>query len=355
MPLLPDVRRRFRLRQVAVGGPWEGAGMANLRTGVVISAGSARDFAELAVAAEKAGWDAIFTYEAVWGQDAWITMTAAVMRTERIRVGALLTPLARVRPWELAGRAATLDVLSGGRLQVAVGLGALHPGWLAFERDEGRKVRAEKVDEGLAIYDGLMHGQPYEFTGKHYRCTRRTFSRPPPRCSDPGCRSGWSGPIRRRNRCGGRRRWDGLLPTKVGFGVDTPFTPDDMADVVAAIRPLREDLGLPWDGYDVVAEGLSEPGACRGCRRSKTGSPPARPGGSNRTGRWATMLSSGTAPGSRPGRPGRSCSHLVPCATVRLWNIHHDERRPLAKNPSHFRGHRTGQLTFPAQRHGNPR
>jgi alkanesulfonate monooxygenase SsuD/methylene tetrahydromethanopterin reductase-like flavin-dependent oxidoreductase (luciferase family) len=235
--------------------------MAYLRTGVVISAGSARDFADLAVAAEKAGWDAIFTYESVWGQDAWITMTAAVMRTERIRVGALLTPLARVRPWELAGRAATLDVLSGGRLQVAVGLGALHPGWLAFERDEGRKVRAEKVDEGLAIYDGLMHGQPYEFTGKHYRVHPTDFLAPAASVQRPRVPVWVVGAYPAAKSLQRAARWDGILPTKVGFGVDTPFTPDDLAEVVAAVKPLREALGLPWEGYDVVAEGLSEPGS----------------------------------------------------------------------------------------------
>ena len=138
-----------------------------LRSGIVISSASPREFSELAVAAEESGWDAIFTWEAVWGQDAWVTLTAAAMVTSRIRVGTMLTPLPRIRPWDLAGRAATLDNLSGGRVQLAVGLGALHDGWLAFEADEGRKVRAEKLDEGLAVYDGLMHGQPFSFSGKH--------------------------------------------------------------------------------------------------------------------------------------------------------------------------------------------
>jgi alkanesulfonate monooxygenase SsuD/methylene tetrahydromethanopterin reductase-like flavin-dependent oxidoreductase (luciferase family) len=244
-----------------VGSPWEGASMANLRTGVVISAGSAREFAELAVAAEKAGWDAIFTYEAIWGQDAWITMTAATMQTSTIRIGALLTPLARVKPWEFAGRAATLDVLSGGRLQLAVGLGALHPGWVAFERDEGRKVRAEKVDEGLTIYDGLMHGQPYEFSGKHYQVHPTDFLTPPTSIQRPRVPVWVVGAYPAEKSLRRAAQWDGILPTKVGYGVDATFTPDDLAEVVSALRPLREELSLPWAGYDVVAEGLSEPGA----------------------------------------------------------------------------------------------
>jgi len=235
--------------------------MTNLRSGIVISSATTREFTELAVAAEKAGWDAIFTWEAVWGQDAWMTLTAAAMVTERIRLGTMLTPLARIRPWELAGRAATLDALSGGRAQLAVGMGALHDGWLAFEADEGRKVRAEKVDEGLAIYDGLLRGQPYSFSGKHYQVRPTEFPPPPMPVQRPRVPV-WvvgahpSTPSLRR-----AARWDGLLSTKVGFAADTPFTPADLADVVAAVRPLRDAAGLPWAGYEVVAEGISEPGS----------------------------------------------------------------------------------------------
>jgi len=55
--------------------------------------------------------------------------------------------------------------------------------------------------------------------------------------------------------------WDGLLPTKVDKGPETPFGPADLAEVVAAVRTLREAAGLSWDGYQVVAEGVSPPGA----------------------------------------------------------------------------------------------
>jgi alkanesulfonate monooxygenase SsuD/methylene tetrahydromethanopterin reductase-like flavin-dependent oxidoreductase (luciferase family) len=234
--------------------------MAEMQSGIVISTGTAREFAELAVAAEAAGWDAIFTWEAVWGPDAWVTLTAAAMVTERIRLGTMLTPLPRLRPWDLAGKVATLDALSGGRVQLAVGLGALHEGWLAFERDEGRRVRAEKLDEGLAVYDGLMRGQPFAFTGRHYQVTPTDFMPPPPPVQQPRVPV-WvvgahpSGKSLRR-----AARWDGLLPTKVGGSPESAFGPADLAEVVAAVRPLRAEAGLPWDGYQVVAEGVSPAG-----------------------------------------------------------------------------------------------
>ncbi len=234
--------------------------MAELQAGIVISAGTAREFADLAAEAETAGWDAIFTWEPVWGPDAWVTLTAAAMVTERIRLGTMLTPLPRIRPWDLAGRAATLDALSGGRVQLAVGLGALHDGWLAFERDEGRRVRAEKLDEGLAIYDGLMRGQPFEYSGKHYQVRPTDFVPPPPPVQRPRVPVWVVGAHPSAKSLRRAARWDGLLPARVGDGTDAPFGPADLAEVVAAVRPLRQEAGLPWDGYQVVAEGISPPG-----------------------------------------------------------------------------------------------
>lgn len=232
-----------------------------MRYGIVISRGNSREFAEAAVAAERAGWDAVFTYEVVWGQDAWMTLAAAAMVTERIRLGTMLTPLPRRRPWDLAGQVVTLDVLSGGRAQLAVGLGALHPGWTAFEADEGRKVRAQKLDEGLAVYDGLMRGQPFSFEGEHYRCTPTDFLAPPPPVQRPRVPVWVVGAYPSERSLGRAARWDGLIAGYVGDTEESRHTPDELAAVVAAVRPLREREGLPWEGYEVVAEGTSTPDA----------------------------------------------------------------------------------------------
>jgi alkanesulfonate monooxygenase SsuD/methylene tetrahydromethanopterin reductase-like flavin-dependent oxidoreductase (luciferase family) len=230
------------------------------RAGVVISLATPRQFADLAVAAEDVGWDAIFTWEAVWGQDAWITLAAAAMRTSRIRLGTMLTPLPRIRPWDLAGRVATLDNLSDGRAQLAVGLGALHPGWLAFERDEGRKVRAEKLDEGLAVYDGLMRGQPFAYAGSHYSVEPTDFVPPPPPVQQPRVPVWVVGAYPAGRSMERAAQWDGIIPTTVGRSGDGEFGPTDLARIVSAIKEIRESKGLPWEGYDVVAEGVSEPG-----------------------------------------------------------------------------------------------
>src|SRR4051794_39333720 len=86
--------------------------------------------AELAAEAEAAGWDGFFVWDHVAYRqpvthvaDPWVTLSAVAMRTQRVRIGPLVTPLARRRPHQLARETVTLDRLSGGRLVLGVGLG----------------------------------------------------------------------------------------------------------------------------------------------------------------------------------------------------------------------------------------
>src|SRR5438445_9609863 len=83
----------------------------------------------VAVAAEEAGWDGVFTWDHlafVWGPpaaDPWITLAAIASSTSTVRLGTAVTPVARRRPHVLAQTVATLDVLSGGRVTFGAGLG----------------------------------------------------------------------------------------------------------------------------------------------------------------------------------------------------------------------------------------
>ena len=87
---------------------------------------------------------------------------------------------ARRRPWKLAREAMTVDRLSGGRLVLPVGLGALDDqGFGNVGEETDARVRAELLDETLAILDGLWSGEPFAFDGDHYRFGPMTF-RPTP-------------------------------------------------------------------------------------------------------------------------------------------------------------------------------
>jgi alkanesulfonate monooxygenase SsuD/methylene tetrahydromethanopterin reductase-like flavin-dependent oxidoreductase (luciferase family) len=231
-----------------------------MRFGFVVPHASAREFTGLAALGERHGWDAVFTWEAVWGESAWVTLGAAAMATERIRLGTLLTPASRWRPWDLASAVGTVDRLSGGRAVMSVGLGALHDGWTAFEPDEGRRVRAEKLDECLAIYDGLMRGQPFSYDGRHYRARPTDHPAPAPPVQRPrppvwmvGARVAGRGAQPSLARAA---RWDGLLPAffDPATGDFADPTPEQLAAVVAEVRALRDASGLAAAPYDVIIE-----------------------------------------------------------------------------------------------------
>src|SRR6476469_5602275 len=96
-----------------------------MQFGFVLPGGSTAEQLELAILADASGWDGVFVWEAAYGFDAWSLLTAMAMRTSRVRLGTMLTPLPWRRPWKLASQAATLDHLSDGRAILAVGVGAV--------------------------------------------------------------------------------------------------------------------------------------------------------------------------------------------------------------------------------------
>jgi alkanesulfonate monooxygenase SsuD/methylene tetrahydromethanopterin reductase-like flavin-dependent oxidoreductase (luciferase family) len=129
---------------------------------------------ELARDAETAGWDAIFFWDGDWGYSPWVTMAAMAVHTQRIRLGAILHPLAWRQPWLFAREAASLDQLSEGRLLISIGLGAVNEqefarGRTRFGMPVDRKLRAQLLDEGLEIVNRLWSGQPVTFDGQHYQ------------------------------------------------------------------------------------------------------------------------------------------------------------------------------------------
>ena len=131
---LGGTRGRRRLMMSAFGvSAVTGGKEAGLRYGFLIPTGGPREVAELAREAEGASWDGAFYWDGIAiGEmdtyDPWVVMAAMAMRTERVRIGAMLTPPARRRPWKLARETMTLDHLSGGRLVLPVGLGATDDG-----------------------------------------------------------------------------------------------------------------------------------------------------------------------------------------------------------------------------------
>lgn len=223
-----------------------------MKFGFVLPKGDAGLAVEAAILAEEVGWDGFFMWEPVWGVDAWVSLAAVAVRTQNIRLGTLLTPLSRMRPWKLAGEAATLDRLSGGRVILSVGMGAVDTGFEAFGEETDRKTRARLLDEGLEIVTGLWRGQPFVYNGQHYQI--RPFDRivcPPP-VQQPRIPIWVVGAWPSKKSMARALRYDGLLPALIGDdGQVTVPTPNDVRDMVSY---LKEEGKRSLD-YDVIVEG----------------------------------------------------------------------------------------------------
>lgn len=223
-----------------------------MKYGFVLPTGDARTAADLAHDAESAGWDGFFVFDSVWGVDASVMMAAIAMRTEKIRIGTLLTPVSRHRPWKLAGELAALDNLSNGRIILSVGLGAIDTGFESFGEETDRKKRAELLDEGLEIMTGLWRGQPYSFEGKHYHIKPTTFFPPPPPVQKPRIPIWVVGAWPGEKSMSRVIRYDGLLPNVLDAqGKHTEAKPED----IRAMKQYIEQHRTETTPFDIVAEG----------------------------------------------------------------------------------------------------
>lgn len=113
---------------------------------------------EQAVLAEQSGWDGVFVAELGFGVDAWALLSAIALRTERVRLGTMLTPLPWRRPWKLAGQVATLDQLSNGRAVLAIGVGAVATALGTYPEVTDLRERAALLDRNIDVVRGLLDG-----------------------------------------------------------------------------------------------------------------------------------------------------------------------------------------------------
>lgn len=202
-------------------------------------------FAQLASLVEKSGWDGLFIWDhmLVWDgnevHDPWMLMVLAAVRTERILLGPMVTPLPRRRPWQVARQAATLDHISGGRVMLGVGIGApedVEFGWFGEPTDA--QTRADMLDEGLEIIEGLWTGEPFSFKGEHYNLHEMTFRPRPVQAKIPiWVAGGWPSkrPFTR------AARFDGVFPIDAPSKGFEPLQPETVAELVEFVNHHREN------------------------------------------------------------------------------------------------------------------
>jgi alkanesulfonate monooxygenase SsuD/methylene tetrahydromethanopterin reductase-like flavin-dependent oxidoreductase (luciferase family) len=209
--------------------------------------------AEIAAEAEDAGWDGIFIWDHITLTftdapviDPWIALTAMAANTSKIKLGPMVTPVPRRRPWKLARETVSLDHVSNGRLMLGVGLG-VNECFHLFGENINLKVRAEKLDEGLEILLRLWSGEAFSFTGKHYNVKDVKFLPKP--VQNPRIPiivgGGYPGklPFKR------AARFDGVFPINTNY--PNLLTPDNLEDILTVIEKDRGNL----DNYTVMVNG----------------------------------------------------------------------------------------------------
>jgi alkanesulfonate monooxygenase SsuD/methylene tetrahydromethanopterin reductase-like flavin-dependent oxidoreductase (luciferase family) len=187
-----------------------------------------------------------------------MTLAAIAVKTKEIRLGTLLSPLSRMRPWKLASEAITLDVLSGGRVTLCVGLGAIDTGFEELGEEIDRKTRAELLDEGLDIVNGLWSWNLNHYEGKHYKIKNlkksEFFKRhPPPNLIQNPRIPIWIVGAWPWNKSMQRAlRYNGLIPTiKNKQGCFEEVTPKHIREIREYIKENRSSNSA----YDIIVEG----------------------------------------------------------------------------------------------------
>jgi probable F420-dependent oxidoreductase len=132
--------------------------------------------ADLARKLEDGGYSTLFVPDHFDDQVAPLpAMTWAAAATTELRVGSLVFDNDFKHPVVLAKEAATLDLLSDGRLELGIGAGWMHTDYetsgIPFER---AGVRIDRLEEAVTVIKGLMSGAPFSFEGTHYKIDNLT-------------------------------------------------------------------------------------------------------------------------------------------------------------------------------------
>ncbi len=172
---------------------------------------------QLATAVEECGWDGLYLWDHVLRPesneiaDTWVSLAVIAMATERVRLGPMVTPVARRRPIKLAREVLTVDLLSQGRLTLGMGLGVDSGGELSrFDEITDARTRGAMLDQGADILADLLAGETVVDVGGHFTVDGVSLEPRPAQQPRPpfwfAARAGSLKPVRR------AARFDGMFP-----------------------------------------------------------------------------------------------------------------------------------------------
>ena len=104
--------------------------------------------------------------------EGWVTLTALAQATRRLRLGTLVTGIHYRHPAVLANMAASLDIVSGGRLELGIGAGWNEEESGAYGIELGTPgQRSDRFEEACEVIVGLLSQETTTFSGAYYRLT----------------------------------------------------------------------------------------------------------------------------------------------------------------------------------------
>ncbi len=215
-----------------------------------------QEFADFGVEVEQAGFDGYFLWDHMVFSDSgdgtpildpWLILAIVAARTSRIKIGTMVTPVPRRRPWQLARETMTLDRLSNGRVILGVGIGS--PSYADFGllgEPSGKRERADLLDEGLDVMAGLWSGERFSYSGEKFTVDPVRFIPTP--VQQPRIPVWIAGVLPNRRPIERAGRWDGFVPICYNdSGLARPSAAE-MKEAASQIAGQRGSL----DGYDLA-------------------------------------------------------------------------------------------------------
>ena len=179
-----------------------------------------------------------------------VSLTAVALATSSLRVGTMVLANDYRHPAVLAKEFASLDVISGGRLEVGIGAG-----WMASDYEQAGigfdrpGVRIERLDEAVSVLEGCFSEGPFDFEGNHYRISGlEILPKPAQKPRPPLLMAG--GGHRMLALAGRRADIVGINPSLHSGAIDEHAGPTATAEATdAKLAVVREAAG---DRFDAV-------------------------------------------------------------------------------------------------------
>ena len=220
-----------------------------------------RRLAETARRAESIGYSALVMPDHIIGQHAPIPVLATVAAaTERLRIGTFVSNVDLRHPAVLAQDFASLDVLSGGRLEIGIGAGWNRPEYDAIGLPfDPVPTRVARLAEAVTVLEGCFGDTPFSFAGRHYTITNHDGEPKPVQQPHPPLLIGGGGRLTL-TLAGRRADIVGLAPRPMPHRGSTAAGPADAdprsltaAATEQKIRWVREAAGGRFDRLELNA------------------------------------------------------------------------------------------------------